>query len=352
VKRDKSTRTSPDNSSIKFIHNASGRIVAVGGGTGLSTVLRGLKEFVPKHGQRDSLHPIEDLAAIVTVMDDGGSSGRLRREYSILPPGDIRNCLVALSDDEALLSRLFQYRFAEGRGLRGHSFGNLFLAALTNITGDFAEAVRMSAQVLAIRGRIYPSTLQNVTLEATMEDGRVVSGETRIPRARGRIRELRLRPRRVRPLAEAMDAIQHANVILVGPGSLYTSLIPNLLVSGVAEKIARSKAARVYIPNLMSQPGETDGMSAADHIRSIYQHTGRRLFDWVVINQQKISPLVAKRYRAEGSVPVINDTRELAQLGLRCISGELLEESGVIRHDSARLARLLVKTFLTRGATH
>jgi uncharacterized cofD-like protein len=328
------------------------RIVAVGGGTGLSTVLRGLKEFVPQHGQRDARHPIEDLAAVVTVMDDGGSSGRLRREYSILPPGDIRNCLVALSDDEALLGRLFQYRFAEGRGLRGHSFGNLFLVALASITRDFADAVRVSGQVLAIRGRIYPSTLQNVTLEATMEDGRVVAGETRIPKAHGRIRELRLRPRRVRPLAEAMRAIEQANLILVGPGSLYTSVIPNLLVSGVAEAIARSEAARVYIPNLMTQPGETDGMSTADHVRTIYQHTGSRLFDWVVINQQKISPRVAKRYRAGGAVPVINDTRELARLGLRCVSGDLLDEHGVIRHNSARLARLLVKTFLARGAAH
>lgn len=306
---------------------------------------------MPRQGQADSRHPIEDLAAVVTVMDDGGSSGRLRREYKILPPGDIRNCLVALSDDEEMLSRLFQYRFAEGRGLRGHSLGNLFLTALANITGDFAEAVRVSGQVLAIRGRIYPSTLQNVTLEATMEDGRVIAGETRIPRAHGRIRELRLRPRRVRPLAEAMRAIQHANLILVGPGSLYTSVIPNLLVTGVAEEIARSRAARVYIQNVMTQPGETDGMSTADHVRAIYQHTGSKIFDCVVVNQQKISPHVAKRYRAGGAEPVVNDPRELARLGLRSISGELLEEDGVIRHDSARLARLLVKTFLTRAGT-
>jgi uncharacterized cofD-like protein len=333
------------------MRNQIGRIVAVGGGTGLSTVLRGLKEFVPRYGRADSRHPIEDLAAVVTVMDDGGSSGRLRREYSILPPGDIRNCLVALSDDEALLSRLFQYRFAEGRGLRGHSFGNLFLAALTNITGDFAEAVHVSAQVLAIRGRIYPSTLQNVTLEATMEDGRVVAGETRIPRARGKIRELRLRPRRVRPLAEAMRAIEQADVILVGPGSLYTSVIPNLLVSGVAEKIARSKAVRVYIANIMTQPGETDGMSTADHVRAIYKHTGCKVFDYVVINQRRISQRVAKRYRAEGAEPAVNDTRELARIGLRCVSGDLLDERGVIRHNSARLAKLLMKTFLAPGAT-
>lgn len=315
-------------------------------------MLRGLKEFVPRFGQTDARHPIADLAAVVTVMDDGGSSGRLRREYKVLPPGDIRNCLVALSDDEDLLSKLFRYRFGGGGVLRGHSLGNLLLTALTNITGDFAEAVRESGQVLAIRGRIYPSTLQNVTLEATMEDGRVVAGETRIPRARGRIRELRLRPRRVRPLAEAMRAIQRANVILVGPGSLYTSVIPNLLVSGVARAIARSKATRVYISNLMTQPGETDGMSTADHVRAIYRHTGHKLFDYVVINQRRVSPRVAKRYRVEGAEPVVNDARELAQLGVRCISGELLEERGVIRHNSARLAQLLVNTFLGRGGKH
>jgi uncharacterized cofD-like protein len=357
---DHSSHELPDNLFPKSSHgpsqvanlNEPGRIVAIGGGTGLSTLLRGLKEFAPRFGQPDAARPIADLAAVVTVMDDGGSSGRLRREYSILPPGDIRNCLVALSDDEALLNKLFRYRFAEGRGLRGHSLGNLFLTALTNITGDFAEAVRESGRVLAIRGRIYPSTLQNVTLEATMENGRVVAGETRIPRAGGRIRELRLRPRRVRPLAEAMRAIENADVILVGPGSLYTSVIPNLLVTGVAEAIERSRAARVFISNLMTQPGETDGMSTADHVRAIYQHTGCKLFDWVVISQANISPRVAKRYRAEGAEPVINDMRDLAQLGLRCISGELLEESGVIRHDPARLAGLLVKTFLMRDGAH
>ena len=297
-------------------------------------------------------HPIADLAAVVTVMDDGGSSGRLRREYKILPPGDIRNCLVALSDDEALLSKLFRYRFAGGGVLRGHSLGNLLLTALTNITGDFAEAVRESGQVLAIRGRIYPSTLQNVTLEATMEDGRVIAGETRIPRAHGRIRELHLRPRRVRPLAEAMSAIQQANLILVGPGSLYTSVIPNLLVSGVARAIARSKATRVYISNLMTQPGETDGMSTAAHVRAIYRQTGYKLFDYVVINNGKISPRVAKRYRAEGAAPVATDARELARLGVRCVRGDLLDDRGVIRHDSVRLAKLLISMFLAHSDTH
>ena len=293
-------------------------------------------------------YPISDLAAIVTVTDDGGSSGRLRREYSILPPGDIRNCLVALADDETRLSRLFQYRFPLGRGLGGHSFGNLFLTALSNVTGDFAEAVRVSGQVLAIRGRIYPATIQNVSLEALMYGGRVVKGETRIAKVRGRIRRVSLNPRRVKPLPDVMHAIENAGVILLGPGSLYTSVIPNLLVAGVAEAIARSKAMRVYIPNLMTQPGETDGMSVADHVRAIYRHTKRPLFDCVVINQQAVSPEVAKRYIAQGAEPVVADIAELEKLGLRCVDGNLLEEHAVVRHDSARLAKMLVEEFVMK----
>jgi len=294
------------------------------------------------------MYPISDLAAIVTVTDDGGSSGRLRREYSILPPGDIRNCLVALADDEARLSLLFQYRFPSGRGLSGHSFGNLFLTALSNVTGDFAEAVRVSGQVLAIRGRIYPATIQNVSLEALMYGGRVVKGETRIAKVRGRIKRLSLFPRRVKPLPDVLHAIENAGIILLGPGSLYTSLIPNLLVAGVAEAIARSKAVRVYIANLMTQPGETDGMSVADHVRAIYRHTKRPLFDCVVINQQEISPAVAKRYGAQDAEPVVTDLSELEKLGLRCVNGNLLEEHAAVRHDSALLAKLLVEEFVTK----
>lgn len=331
-------------------HIRTTRIVAIGGGTGLSAVLRGLKDYIPRPMQDADRYPIADLAAIVTVSDDGGSSGRLRREYSILPPGDIRNCLVALSDDETLLSRLFQYRFHSGRGLRGHSFGNLFLAALSNVTGDFAEAVRVSSQVLAIRGRIFPATVQNVSLEATMQDGRVVKGETRIAHAHGRIRQLRLTPRRVKPLPEVIEAIEHASLILLGPGSLYTSVIPNLLVAGVADAIARSRATRVYIPNLMTQPGETDGMSVADHVRAIYRHTKKKMLDWVVLNNQQISPGVAERYRAQGAEPVEIDLHELQELGLRCVYAGLLEEYGMVRHNSARLAQLLVEEFVTKRA--
>ncbi len=332
----------------KISHAKHARVVAVGGGTGLSTVLRGLKGYVQLQRNGSTRHPIADLAAIVTVTDDGGSSGRLRREYAMIPPGDIRNCLVALSDDETLMSRLFQYRFHAGRGLRGHSFGNLFLTALSHVTGDFADAVQLSGQVLAIRGRIYPSTTQNVSLEAVMEGGRVLKGETHIARARRRIKRLRLVPRRVQPLAEAMKAIEQASLIVIGPGSLYTSIIPNLLVAGVADAIARSRATRIYISNLMTQPGETSGLSIADHVRAIYRHTGRKLLDCVVLNQQEVSPGVARRYRTQGAEQLLPDRSELERLGLRCIYGNLLEEHGVVRHNSARLAQLLVEQFVRR----
>src|ERR1700746_3365319 len=233
------------------------RIVALGGGTGLSTLLRGLKEHVVR--RPDDLptaeRPISDLAAIVTVTDDGGSSGRLRRENRILPPGDIRNCMVALSQDEALLARLFQYRFHAGHGLIGHNFGNLFLAALTHVTGDFTEAIRVSSKVLAIRGRIFPSTLSNVHLVATLENGRTVHGETRITASRAPIKKIKLSARRVRALPLAIEAIKEADLILLGPGSLYTSILPNLLIPEIANAIARSKAPRVYVANLMTQPG-------------------------------------------------------------------------------------------------
>ena len=231
------------------------RIVALGGGTGLSTLLRGLKERVVRRPDELSTaeRPISDLAAIVTVTDDGGSSGRLRRENRILPPGDIRNCMVALSKDEALMGRLFQYRFHAGRGLAGHNFGNLFLAALTHVTGDFIEAIRVTSRVLAIRGRIFPSTLSNVRLVAILENGRVVHGETRISASRTRIKRLSLSPSRVRPLPAAVEAIDQADLILMGPGSLYTSVLTNLLIPYIAAAIARSKAPRVYIANLMTQ---------------------------------------------------------------------------------------------------
>lgn len=327
------------------------RVVALGGGTGLSALLRGMKmHVVPRHDPFPSLRrPIVDLAAIVTVTDDGGSSGRLRRENRILPPGDIRNCMVALSKDEALLSRLFQYRFSAGHGLTGHNFGNLFLAALTHITGDFAEAVRVSSRVLAIRGRIFPSTLANVTLKAILENGKLVRGETRITASRSRIKKLMLAPPQVRPLDEALQAIRDADLILLGPGSLYTSILPNLLIPEMAQAIARSHAPRVYIANLMTQPGETTNYSVAEHLRAIQEHVKPRIVDFVVANRQRVSPAVARRYRREGASQVKVDAPRLRQMGARVLLGNLLEERNVIRHHSERLAQLLLAEFGPRN---
>src|SRR5213082_3808717 len=324
------------------------RIVALGGGTGLSTLLRGLKEHVVRRPDElaTAERPISDLAAIVTVTDDGGSSGRLRRENRILPPGDIRNCMVALSKDEALMGRLFQFRFHAGRGLAGHNFGNLFLTALTHVTGDFIEAIRVTSKVLAIRGRIFPSTLSNVHLVAKLEDGRVVHGETRISASRVPIQRLGLSPSRVRPLPAAIEAIDQADLILMGPGSLYTSVLPNLLIPEIAAAIARSKAPRVYIANLMTQPGETTGYGLADHICAIQRHVPRRVIDCVIANRQAISPEVARRYRAEGAAPVAIDLPKLWNLGCRVILEDLVDERGVLRHNTQRLSRLLLEEFL------
>ena len=326
------------------------QVVALGGGTGLSALLRGLKLHVVRRTDRQpsAERPIADIAAIVTVTDDGGSSGRLRRENRILPPGDIRNCMVALSKDEALLSRLFQYRFQAGRGLRGHNFGNLFLAALTHVTGDFAEAVRVSSKVLAIRGRIFPSTVSNVHLVAKLANGRRVQGETNISRSTVPIRKLELVPRRVRPLSAAIEAIEQADLIIMGPGSLYTSVIPNLLIPEIAESIARTRAPRVYIANLMTQPGETAHYALSEHIRAIQDHVRSRVIDSVVANMRQVSPEVAERYRAQGAAPVAIDADRVAKLKVKLVTGDLLEEHSVIRHNSERLARLLVEKFLLR----
>lgn len=324
------------------------RVVALGGGTGLSALLRGLKHHVVRRQEPTPTEkrPISDLAAIVTVTDDGGSSGRLRRENRILPPGDIRNCMVALANDEALLSRLFQYRFHAGRGLTGHNFGNLFLAALTHVTGDFAEAVRVSSKVLAIRGRIFPSTVANVMLEASLENGKRVHGETTISASRVPIRKLQLNPRHVRAVPEAIEAIRRADLILLGPGSLYTSILPNLLIPEIAQAIARSKAPRVYIANLMTQPGETTGYPLSEHLKAIERHVPKRMVDVVVANRKNISPEVARRYKKEGAERVVVDFPALQELRVRVILDSLLEEHGVIRHDSDRLARLLLEEFL------
>jgi|SRR5579875_313797 len=330
----------------KKIRSKSIRVVALGGGTGLSMLLRGLKEYIARPEDTRANKLALQVNAIVTVTDDGGSSGRLRREYSILPPGDIRNCMVALSPDEALLSKLFQYRFpGTGPGLAGHSFGNLFLTALTHVTGDFPEAVRLSGKVLATRGRIFPSTAENVTLKATLDNGQTVAGETRISRSRRKIRRVRLSPAKPRPLTEALSAIAEADLILLGPGSLYTSIIPNLLVRGIAEAIAHSRAKRLYIANLMTQPGETQGYSLADHIRAIYEHTGGPLFDAAVINRAPAPMEILRRYRRQGAEPVDASLEELRAMGLKYITGNLLQRGKVIRHNERRLAQLIMNYY-------
>lgn len=304
------------------------RIVAIGGGTGLSALLSGLKHYAPD----------VDIAAIVTVTDDGGSSGRLRREFDVLPPGDIRNCLVALSEDEALLSKLFQYRFQDGRGLKGHSFGNLFLTALTQITGEFSEAVKQSSKALAIMGRIYPSTSSNVGLQAELEDGSIVRGETRISRSRRGISRIQLSPRRCRPLPEALEAIAEADLITLGPGSLFTSVIPNLLVSGVSKAIRNSPALKAYFVNLMWQPGETIDFRASDHIRAIRRHAGGNLLDCAVINTNAVTPAMRRRYAMENVSPVENDVDEMLDMGLEIVTAKLLKKGTKVRHDPAAAA--------------
>jgi uncharacterized cofD-like protein len=307
------------------------RIVAIGGGTGLSTLLHGLKEFTPAEA---------DITAVVTVTDDGGSSGRLRREFDVLPPGDIRNCMVALSEDEAFLSRLFQYRFAVGRGLKGHSFGNLFLTALTNLTGDFSKAVLLSSEILASRGRIYPSTAENVVLEAELENGAIVSGETRISKSRRRIRRLQLVPQTCRPLPETLHAIEAADLITFGPGSLFTSVIPNVLVRGIPAAIKRSRALKAYFVNLMWQPGETIGFSASDHVAAIHEHAGADLLDLVVVNTTPIRPGQRRKYAAEQAQPVANDVGKLAAMGVEVVEAELLAPGAIVRHDSGVAAAI------------
>jgi len=320
--------------------NSPLRVVAIGGGTGLSALLQGLKQYT-KPG--DSAAPLLDITAIVTVSDDGGSSGRLRREFDVLPPGDIRNCMVALSEDSALLSRLFQYRFAAGRGLKGHSFGNLFLMALTHVMGDFPEAVKASCEVLKIAGRIYPATNTNVALEATLEDGSKVVGETRISRSRSRIKGVRLKPRTARPLPDTLRAIADADVITLGPGSLFTSVIPNLLVNGIPEAIRSSPAVKAYFVNLMWQPGETTDFRASDHIRAIHQHAHGRLLDYAITNMRPIKPEMKKRYARQEALPVENDLDAIFKMGVRVMAGRLASSVDHVRHDPVATAAVVMQ---------
>lgn len=310
-----------------------GNIVVIGGGTGLSTMLRGLKEYT------------SNITAIVTVSDDGGSSGRLQREMGMLPPGDIRNCLIALADAEPEMRRALQHRFdGEAGGLSGHSLGNLFLAAMTQIHGgDFEAAVKEAGKVLAIRGTVLPSTVERVSLEAEMADGTWVRGESNITQARKRIQRIFLRPPDARPVPDALDAIAHADLIVLGPGSVYTSIIPNLLIPGIPEAIARSPALKVYICNVMTQPGETDGYTAADHVQAVVQHAGRRVFDYVLVNDRKPRADLLQKYEASGQQMVEPDVERIRAMGYQCIVGDFISETDLVRHDTEKLARAIAQ---------
>ena len=331
------------------------RVVAIGGGTGLATVLHGLKEYVAPPGEwpRDGEGlGISDLSAIVTVSDDGGSSGRLRKELNVPAPGDVRNCIVALSEDEALLARLFQYRFPAGEGLSGHSFGNLFLSAMTAVTGDFIQAVEHSSAILATRGHIYPATTSNAQLYAIMDDGSIVRGETNITASQRRIIELRMSPANAKPLPMSLEAIESADLITIGPGSLFTSLVPNLLVRGVSKAIASSRAVKVFVCNLMTQANESLGLSAADHINALYQHARYQFFDYALVNRTPASPELAVKYAEKQQSQIAADVDRIEALGVKPILGDYLleavdaKEGLVARHDTHQVAHDLLQLMM------
>jgi len=312
------------------------KIVALGGGTGLSNLLRGLKDYSAK------------ITAIVTVADDGGSSGRLRREIGVLPPGDIRNCLAALADEEKLLTELFQYRFRAGDGLIGHSFGNLFLTAMSDIAGDLEQAIAASSKVLAVRGQVLPATLSDVSLWAELADGRRIEGESSITKANGKILKIGCTPANPPALPRVVEALREADFMIIGPGSLYTSVIPNLLVPEIADAIAHSQVPRIYVCNIMTQPGETDGYTVADHIRAIDLACGRPLFDAVVVQGKVPSAKALIRYSQEDSYPVVLDRAAVTELGRRIVIANVMDEdktTGLIRHNSQRLAGMLLRWY-------
>ena len=309
--------------------NKGAKVVAIGGGTGLSMLLRGIKKYT------------NNITAVVTVGDDGGSSGRLREDMGILPPGDIRNCIAALADDDDLITELFQYRFKNGEGLEGHSFGNLFLTALCAITGNMVKAVKESSNVLNIRGVVLPATLDDMKLAAEFEDGTIIKGESNIPEAHKQIKRLFTEPAVCKALPEVLDAIANADLIILGPGSLYTSVIPNLLVSGVVEAIMESRAKKIYVCNIMTQPGETDNYSVASHVNALLNHAnGRKIIDAVLVNNS-LPEKISEGYAKNGSIPVRLDMENLIPAGVTVVSQKLIEENkqGLVRHSSNRVAR-------------
>lgn len=306
------------------------KIVVIGGGTGLSVLLKGLKKYT------------SSLTAVVTVTDDGGSSGRLRSELGVLPPGDIRSCLVALAETETLMDKVFQHRFRAGGGLQGHNLGNLLLVAMTEIAGDFVSAIREVSKVLKVRGKVLPATLEYVTLAATMEDGSIVLGETSIRKYDHKIDRVYLIPDRCMPAPETLEAIREADAIILGPGSLYTSIIPNLLVHGVVTAIMESKGVTCYVSNIMTEKGETDDYSAADHLRVILQHLGKQIIDYVIVNSGSIDEYRLNRYWEEKAKPVYSATDEIADMGMTLIAEDLVSHTDVAWHDPDKLARVII----------
>lgn len=326
-----------------FSQNSIGlNVVTIGGGNGLSTLLEGLKLYV--NAEKSKPIWIKNLAAIVAVSDDGGSSGRLRDELNILPPGDIRNCMVALSEDSHLLSKLFQHRFRGEGELGGHSFGNLFLAALSEITGDFAEAVKLSSEILASKGHIYPATMEDVRLTAELENGEIIKGETNVGKVGNQIKNLKLEPETCHPLPETLTAIERANIITIGPGSLWTSLLPPLLVKDVAEMIAKSSAIKIFICNLMTQPGETEGFSAREHLETIKKYATNLDFEYIIINNCPIRKIQAERYQTEGAKQIgIADSISPATIeSAKIVYGNLLDEGEKVRHNPKKLAETVL----------
>lgn len=310
-------------------------ITVVGGGTGLSVLLRGMKEET------------RNVTAVVTVADDGGSSGRLREEFNVIPPGDLRNCLVALADTEPMMEKLFQYRFTGNSDLAGHSFGNLFITAMTEVTGDIEQALKESSRVLAVKGRVFPATTAKVRLSATMEDGTFVEGESQIPLVHKRIKRVHIFPHHVEAVPSALKAIYDAKVIVLGPGSLYTSVIPNLLVEDIAKAIRESNAVKIYICNVMTQPGETDDYTASMHVRALIEHGGNGIVDYVLVNNKPISQEMQDHYAKEGQYPVLVDENAIENLGVKCFEADIIDDSRMIHHDSQKLAHQVMEIYHT-----
>jgi len=317
------------------------RIVIIGGGTGLPVLLRGLKQY-----------PV-DITAIVTVADDGGSSGRLREDLHIPPPGDIRNVLAALSDVEPLVEEMFQHRFKTSNELSGHSLGNLILAAMTSITGNFVHAIQEMSKVLNVRGKVLPAANQSVILHAEFEDGTTVSGESKIPYSGKKIKKVFLTPGNIRPLPESIHAIRQADLIIIGPGSLYTSILPNLLVPRLGDEVCRAQGKKVYICNLMTQAGETHGYTASDHVKAIYEHMNCSFINTILVNNEEIPRDVQLRYNEELADPVVYDLPCLYQLGLDVVHADIAnQENGTLRHDPKKVAKILYNLLIDETKKH